>query len=319
MADLEIWSDSDVEAHWFKSLSPLLANARESRIAGRSANTEVINSLIKYDRPDIILLDGETPILVLEKTREVPTGHNVGQRFARLVRAAEQNIPVIYFLPFDAMKHGSYAGMCHINLRLLKAMSRMSDIHNVPVLPLNWKCDLNGELIVDGSEDASIKLIVESLINSYPQKFNKETEQLNSEIEIEFQRRMNDFPNYENLPNSAEFMKTSEIIAQLDSNVVLHNTFRSRKRSLVYTMDMAPDKCRRQDPYTGMQFVYDYGWLRNGPQPLNRSENLVLRIPRVDVETWRLNNPNDLSTKSCNWYLTADLIWLADGVIRIEH
>lgn len=319
MRDLEIWSDSDVEADWFKSLSPLLANARESRIAGRTSNIEVINNLIKYDRPDIILLDRESPILVLEKTREVPTGHNVGQRFARLVRAAEQGIPVIYFLPFDAMKHGSYAGMCHINLRLLKAMSRMSDIHKVPVLPLNWKCDSNGELIVDGSEDARIKLVVESLVESFPKKYNKETEDLNSEIEIEFKRRMNEFPNYENLPNSAEFMETSELVAQLKSDFRVHTTFLNRKRSFVYTMDMSPDKCRRQDPYTGMQFIYDYGWLRNGPQPLNRNDNLVLRIPRVDVETWIRNNPNDLSSKSCNWYLTADLIWLADGAIRIEH
>ena len=39
-------------------------------------------------------------LLVVKKTREVPTGHNVGQRMARLIRAVELGIPTIYFCPF---------------------------------------------------------------------------------------------------------------------------------------------------------------------------------------------------------------------------
>ena len=49
----------------------------------------IIQKLLKYDRPDIILVKEGVPKLVIEKTREVPTGHNVGQRFARLVNAVE--------------------------------------------------------------------------------------------------------------------------------------------------------------------------------------------------------------------------------------
>ncbi|MFL6318179.1 MAG: hypothetical protein ACJ73C_15780, partial [Nitrososphaeraceae archaeon] len=57
---------------------------------------------------DIILVEDEVPKLILEKTREVPTGHNVGQRFGRLVNAAEEGVMVIFFLPFIARKHGKY-------------------------------------------------------------------------------------------------------------------------------------------------------------------------------------------------------------------
>ncbi len=123
---LQAYCDNAVEGRWFRQLSPLLKSIELCKIEARGSNPPVIDKLVEYDRPDIILTLGDRPLLVIEKTREVPTGHNVGQRFARLVRAAEAEVPTIAFFPFDAMKHGDYANVCNLNIRLLKAFESMS-------------------------------------------------------------------------------------------------------------------------------------------------------------------------------------------------
>ena len=90
----QIFADDQTEGDWFKARSKLFDDA-EIVIIQRKNNPEYIQKLLKYDRPDIILVKEGVPKLVIEKTREVPTGHNVGQRFARLVNAVENGIPII--------------------------------------------------------------------------------------------------------------------------------------------------------------------------------------------------------------------------------
>jgi hypothetical protein len=117
-----IFADNKVEGAWFRGLSTGLKDASYVPIRRRGGNPPAVKALIVYDRPDIILVSQHDAVLVVEKTREVPTGHNVGQRLARLVRAAELKVPTIYFFPFDAKKHGTFANICHMNIRLLEAM-----------------------------------------------------------------------------------------------------------------------------------------------------------------------------------------------------
>ncbi len=97
-------------------------------------------------------MEDEIPRIVLEKTREVPTGHNVGQRFARLVNAAEEGVMVIFFLPFIARKHGKYSSVCYIPARLFTALQKIEIIHQIPILAINWPSDSLYELIRDNSE-----------------------------------------------------------------------------------------------------------------------------------------------------------------------
>ena len=119
---------------------------------------------MKYDRPDIILVKDDVPKLVIEKTREVPTGHNVGQRFARLVNAVENGVPIIFFLPFKATKHGKHQGVCAIPIRLFDAIDRMEEIHNVDTLITSWDTDKDDELLVDGTENNYLDKIIHELI-----------------------------------------------------------------------------------------------------------------------------------------------------------
>jgi hypothetical protein len=94
---LEIFCDDTHEGSWFKSLCTSLSDVPLNPIRSRGQNPLYIEKLLRYDRPDIILVQDEVPKLILEKTREVPTGHNVGQRFGRLVNAAEEGAMVIFF------------------------------------------------------------------------------------------------------------------------------------------------------------------------------------------------------------------------------
>lgn len=76
---VEIYYDAYQEGLWFRDLAPKLAEAELKKFDERVPRA--IEELLVYDRPDIILAVGSEPVLVLEKTEGVPTGHNVGQRF----------------------------------------------------------------------------------------------------------------------------------------------------------------------------------------------------------------------------------------------
>jgi hypothetical protein len=93
---LQIFCDDNHEGNWFRSLCTSLNNIPLNPIRSRGQNPPYIEKLLRYDVPDIILVENEVPKLILEKTREVPTGHNVGQRFGRLVNAAEEGVMVIF-------------------------------------------------------------------------------------------------------------------------------------------------------------------------------------------------------------------------------
>ena len=135
----DIYYDSLTEADWFSSLHPAfdIEKNRYHIIERRGNNTRLVDSITEYDKPDIIVIKDNKPLLVIEITQEVPTGHNVGQRFARLVRAIELGIPTIYYFPFDAKKHGENANICNLNIRLLDAASKMFSIHDTPLMCVN--------------------------------------------------------------------------------------------------------------------------------------------------------------------------------------
>jgi len=129
---MEILYDSIQEGEWFKGLHPKLNNATMAPFP-RNPNNEKIAKVLSYDRPDIVLIDNNSPILVLERTREVPSGHNVGQRFARLVAAAQMQVPSVYFGPYKAYKHGNdTAGPRYMNLRLFYAIKKCQKLRMLP-------------------------------------------------------------------------------------------------------------------------------------------------------------------------------------------
>lgn len=315
----DVYYDSLTEANWFSSLHPMLDIDKNNYhiIERRGSNPPLIEEITKYDKPDIILVKDGVPLLVIEITQEVPTGHNVGQRFARLVRAVEMGIPTIYYFPFDAKKHGEHANICHLNIRLLKAVEKMLEIHNAPLLCVNWITDEAGEIITDGSENDKIKEIIKSYIES---DFNKFCDGIVAHLEFmreEYRMRLAERPSYAYLPNSVKKERTRDFISEYGISGV-PETIVQRPFTYIYTMDMTPAKCKRQDPYTGTAFIYDYLVCRNGADVCEKNNNLVLYFPSLTKEIWERKNPNNLATKSCNWYLTANMLVFEDGYIVVR-
>ena len=74
---------------------------------------------------------------------------------------------------------------------------------------------------------------------------------------------------------------------------------------------------KRQDPFTGTQFIYDYLYCRDGVRVENKKNNLILYFPFLSKSFWELTNPNN-NTKSSNWYITANGLLFNDGYIFIR-
>jgi hypothetical protein len=309
-----IYSDNIVEAEWFKSLHSDFSSSECKVILGRGENANEIDELISYDRPDIILTEKGKPILVLEKTREVPTGHNVGQRMARLVKACESSVPFMFFFPFSARKHGAYTGICQLNIRILLAFKKMQEIHDSHALALNWVSNERGELVGNGNENTEIKSVLRSFL--LEGKKCKQFETIKINMDAEYNKRLKKRKAYNSPPPSVVFVNTDRYLKSLNFRIEESDKISLLKKpeSLVYNIGMEEKSCKRQDPYTGMQFLYDYAYCRTGTMPHEKEKNLILFFPKCRKSIWIDKNKNDIDSKSCNWYLTANAFVFKDGV-----
>lgn len=313
MSKYQIYFDAFQEAKWFQSLNTEFKDAELLSI-NQAKDPEVLR-LLRYDKPDIILLKDGKAVLALEKTTEVPTGHNVGQRFARIVCSAEEKIPFIYFFPFLAMKHGEYASACWVNARLLEAMKKLGEIHETPILAINWECDTSYELIRDSSQDLFLKEVIGDFVKH---NFNGKIPILDRVYEImrvKFQEALTRHPQYSDLPPTARETITKEYLANLKTrygNLDIGELISSREKSLVYDIGM---KYVRSDPYTGTQLIYDYLLARKGVTPKERTMNIVLRMPNISRALWGKAAVSK-NRKDIKLYTKfADLIELSDGII----
>ena len=104
-----------------------------------------IRKILYLDCPDIIIEYNNEPILCIEDTKEAGTGHNVTQRFARIMAALEHNVPVIYLQPEAVIvprksknkmhpKGSKKYGWDELNPFLFAAMDRASEYYGVPAL-----------------------------------------------------------------------------------------------------------------------------------------------------------------------------------------
>jgi len=309
----KIYYDAFQEAKWFQSLNSEFENAEPLPI--NQINDPEVLRLLRYDKPDIILLKNDKAVLALEKTTEVPTGHNVGQRFARIVCSAEEKVPFIYFFPFLAMKHGEYASACWVNARLLEAMKRLSEIHSTPIVAINWECDENYELIRDGSQDLFLKEVISDLVKNNFDSQSPVLKRAYKIMRVKFQEALERHPQYSSLPPTVKEVLTREFLGEIKEklrNVHLGELITYREKSIVYDIGM---KYVRSDPYTGTQLIYDYLLARKGPTPKERIMNIILRMPNISKELWE-KAAISKERKDIRLYTRfADLIELSDAVI----
>lgn len=282
----EVFCDSLQEGMWFKNLHPDFANASLMVIPGsqREQKKYGIDRVLQYDRPDIVLKDNNRVIFVLERTVEVPSGHNVGQRFGRLVAAAKERIPVVYFGPYMAYKHGGdTAGPRYMNLRLFYSLQNVSEFYNTAITTINWPVDSHCEVLKTPVKDIRLKDYMDLFLgyyNSYGMnglteyiKNSSFQQQQYTEQQTFAQDQIRDPDQYDYPPDSVEIMP----IRQFESVYCqVPNLSRRISDVLVYHVGM---NNIRSDPYTGMAALYHFLYGR---------DNLiqVLHFPNIYYCEW---------------------------------
>lgn len=278
--------DEPHEADWFKSLHAQLQDAEEIALSD-ARNLPGLEGVLGYDRPDIVLLRDGRPILVVEETVEVPSGHNVGQRFARLAAAAEHSVPCLYFGPYKAKKHGGEtAGPRYMNLRLFGALDAMTRVTGTAMTTINWPVDRHCEVRRDPDKDADVREYVNTLLSLPCDLPNAALNgaMLSSEIHQRMLKERDNFARalprgeqYNLPPNSVEFLTRDTF---LQTHNVEHAGGPIKTPAIVlYNVGMTNI---RSDPYAGMAMLYHYLYIAERPD-----RSLVLWFPNISLAMWR--------------------------------
>ena len=285
-----IYYDDLQEGVWFRELDKRFSNAILLPITGATEENPNLAGVLAFDRPDIVLAIDSHPILVIERTIEVPSGHNVGQRFARLAAAARAGVPLVYFGPYAAYKHGGATqGPRYMNLRLFYALDKVAKVENSSVTIMNWPVDSDYEIVRDPWKDDRMREylnvffdlfdrggleMVNQTFNSTPFHHEQEEERRKF-VESEVKK-----PDQYDGPPSSVQIGTNDSIDQL-RRLTLAGKRLVHPETVLYKVGM---RYIRSDPYTGMGLLYAY--LYAGGLD-NRNRNLVFHFPEITTDMWR--------------------------------
>jgi len=286
MGRFTILYDEPQEADWFRSLNEAFAGAAVESIDS-AQNSPPVKPLLVYDRPDIILLDDGKPILVVEETVEVPSGHNVGQRFARIAAAAENGVPCIYFGPYVAKKHGgATAGRRFVNARLFHALDAMERTTKTAVVAIDWPVDKRYEVRRDGAKDQQVREYVREFLKAYRTQGatgisralvgSQIHKQLVAERDEFVRTRIRNPKQYDGPPDSVEILSKEEFGRRRRTDVKAL----SRRASVVVLYNIGMTYIR-SDPYTGTGMLYRYLYVAEHPERV-----LVLWFPNISATQW---------------------------------
>lgn len=291
MCSYIIYCDDLQEGMWFKKLNSHFANASLKVIPSsrKELSTIGLDKVLKYDRPDIVLMDEDQIIFVLERTVEVPSGHNVGQRYGRLLAAAQERIPVVYFGPYAAYKHGgNTAGPRYMNLRLFYSLTNVSNLYNTAITTINWPVDRNYEVLRTPVKDIRIQQYLELFFSYYDSYgFSGLTEYIkNSQFQLEQLQEQQNFTStevrspeqYNVPPESVELLSVSEFKNKYNIN---YNFPSNIQKIVLYHVGMA---YIRSDPYTGMAALYKHLYADNNTYQ-------ILEFAQIESKLWYNQRP----------------------------
>ena len=103
-----------------------------------------IRKILYLDCADIIVEKDNNPIICIEETKEAGTGHDVTQRFSRIMAALENKVPVIYIQPEGVIvrRNNRRYGWDKINPFLFSVMDRATNLYNMPALFYYFPSDI---------------------------------------------------------------------------------------------------------------------------------------------------------------------------------
>ncbi len=317
LSKLEILYDEPQEGAWFASLDPRLKNAPRRELSSGIANS-ALDIVLGYDRPDIVLLSDGHPILVLERSEEVPSGHNVGQRFARLVAALKADATGVYVFPFVAQKHGGItSGPRYVNLRLFQGMKAVEKVYRGSLIPICWPVDKDYEVMKTPAKDAPIKTLVSAFLDhveqgGLPSVFGNNPEALKAwSTAAQFGKTIKRSKVYEAPPPSVEVLSTADAGAKFN---ILADDLKEFSEVVVYLIGMT---YIRSDPYAGMAMLYDYLYCRSGGKQPNKA--LALYCPQVSLAEWKKAALAGNTNKTIRLFVeAADLLVFKNGYLRLR-
>lgn len=316
MSEFKILYDEPQEAEWFRGLHSRLQGAGAEAITVAQGSPSVAQ-VLGYDRPDIVLLRDDVPVLVVEETVEVPSGHNVGQRFARLAAAAECGVPCLYFGPYAAKKHGGKtAGPRYMNLRLFHALDAMTRVTGTVITTVNWPVDGDYEVRKDAGKDREVRSYVSAFFEEIDRhgprgvsaallasEMHRRTLAARTRFIAESVRNPEQ---YDGPPNSVEVLPAPEMLRRFPKQY-RGELSRNHSHVVLYRIGMT---AIRADPYTGMAMLYRYLYIAESP-----SRALVLWLPHISVSDWR-TAARRASRKDVRLFsIAADAILFADAML----
>lgn len=306
-------------------------------------------ALIEYTRPDfIITIDGE-PILAAEVSKENPSGHNIPQRFACMVRAAELGVPNLMYYPAFSRRTTSDPGVRYLNVRVPIAQLRMSKIYNVPCLTMNWPTGPNNLPSSDIRAHKPLADFVESVIRVGLDGKKVDIEYSSVKQVMKNMRELCDprvpaaypvnssyrlasplgEPFSTNLigksidpPNSCEVCETVDLLkrqfgyaGKMVPNTKRLQPVKARPYTFLYKGTANKTKTGPEHPYPGYLTLLDILYLRTdgGQTKHDRDMNLAFRLP-ITLDAYKenaINRPTGLNVLM----EFADLIILDDALV----
>lgn len=312
---LKIFYDSYQEGAWFRTLHPSLKDVELVPFPPDTPPGHPLVHVLAYDRPDIVLVDGEAPILVVERTVEVPSGHNVGQRFARLVAAAQGGIPVVYFGPYKAYKHGGATqGPRYMNLRLFYALENMAKIESTAATIVNWPVGTDCEIVRTDVKDLRMKEYLKLFFELYSEHSLRDVSKgiMTSQFERQQQKERDDFIAEEvrgpSQYNGPPHTVTIGMVANCPQLVAAKpGDLSNDEVAVVYAVGM---RYIRSDPYMGMAMLYAYlycGGMKS------RTRKLILHFPHITTQQWDKAAQNQTRKDIRLFRIAADGILFSNG------
>jgi hypothetical protein len=215
LSDIYVFCDeqSDKELLFeLKKISPLLSQIPAGNInilpkgVQKAGLPEKLLAVTNDDRSDFVFLHNDIPILIIECTEHGYTGDNPKQRFVRFSESARMKIPFIYFTPFSRVRDDEIdsertASKRNVNTDVWRGMSKLTEIHKIPIVPIEWKLAPNQKPQKLGTHPSgeTIKTIygelvtlVEIMLNNFIEEIVNQTDFTQSEIVLPYIKKTSD-------------------------------------------------------------------------------------------------------------------------------
>lgn len=287
-------------------------------------NPDSIKKILYLDKPDIIITSGNPtrPIISIELTSAAGTGHALLQRVARVVAAAENDVPVAFLLPEKVWvtRKNNNARWDSYNPLFFKTLIQIGRFHQNPVAAFFWDAHLekgsqsNKMLIVDDEPRFAnlpnreldevqklfdyINLTVRYYIENRSYREMQFEPIVSERLEFmwgKYHQKVNQ--NNKTMTDWSPYSKT-RVISTADFTKIVKEAYPSaefgtlllsREDTLIYQASTV-----RGDPYAGVLSALDYLHCRTGPSYEDRHTNLIIEFTNASI--------GDMLSKASSFY-----------------